>query len=789
MTTVSCMKESIDQSRPEEGEIREVLFDANECLTKTAISRNGDILSINWENTDNSFVHIFENGKEGTREKITVNKNGGATISVNFSGLGLALIKGFTYNGIIAGNYSDGILSVPAVQNPALNSFDPSADILIAKAYYAGKARPILSGLKLNFVRANAISCLEVKGMKAGEKIEYVEIVADKPIAGPFNKLEDTDFNGYAVDGSNSIRLEFSNNEKVGEDGSFVTYFSSWTTELESLSIKVITENMTYTQSVTGPFTLNKDDIKTIQADMVGEDLQLRRYELVTSEPEDWSGTYIFLNSDKEGEAKILDANASGLGFCADVQVKKSGEMLYVNASEEIDNLSWDISDSGSKSSGTTLWNVMTGSAGILGIGGDAKYLYDKDGLTVAKTNYTGLLNRTYYRHMFAFDNGTQMISFNGKTRTYLEYTDAGFAYSANEGARVFLYRYKDSGRKSQVLAFNEETVYWPLTEGKYEIGKSYPVQPLAKNSSYQPELLSYSSSDPSIASIDAAGNITIHKQGDVTIQAYANNSLEYRAAAATYQIVISVPYYQRITSASEIKGGDRYLIVSKNNILGTNWYHAFSASSEGNFNYDITTLENILIGNPVYDNGDRIRSTVAIDSNQVVIDDGLFSSIAKLMKLNGTYTIKPVATGNYLFCDMNVSEILDSKIPLPTYSIAFDDASMGGNILSWFSKVSTIPHSITFNEDGTVSIRSALSSMSAIGADLFYSPLTKQYSYVNMTILDGFDTLTDFMQYYSQDSEYKWVLDLVKYFSDKISIKELIEYFAGDMYIYRYIG
>lgn len=789
MTVASCTKELYDDSRTDKaGEVREVQFDLDAALTKTAISDKDGVLSINWEKTDNSFIHIYENGKEGTKAKITVSKNGKATLSVNFSGLGLALINGFTYNGIIAGNFTDGIISVPEVQNPIANSFDPAADVLIAKSYYEGKARPILTGLKLDFQRANAISRLELTGMAPGEKIEYIEISAANQIAGPFNKLENTEFSGYSENGSNNIKLYFPDNSVIGADGSFITYFSSWTTEQEALTVSVMTENRTYIQSVE-PVTLNTVDIKTIKACMEGKDIQTKRYELVTGAPEDWSGTYIFLSSAGAGDAKVLNATASAQGFCDDVQVKEFGGLVFVNASDDIDALSWDISDSGSKSSDETLWNVMTGSAGFLGFGSTAKYLYDKDGITVAKTNYSGSGSRkVYYRHIFGFDNGTSMASFNGTDKTYLEYTGAGFAYTTNEGARVYLYKYTDAGRKSQVVAFNEETVYWPLTEGKYEIGGTYPVQAFTKKSDYQKELLSYSSSDPSVASIDAAGNITIHKQGDVTIEALAANSPEYRAAAASYDIVISVPYYQRIKSADEIVGGDKYLIVSRNNILGSNWYHAFNAVAENGYNYDITTLENLIIGNPVYDNGERIKPSEAIDANQVIIENGLFSSIAKLMNLNGTYTIKPVATGNYMYCDMNVTEVLDTQIQLPTYSIAFDDVNMSGSILSWFGKVATIPHSIVFDEDGTVSVRSALSSMSAIGADLFYSPLTKQYAYINMSIFDNISTIADFMQYYSADTQYEWIVNLIKFLGDNISVRELIEYFAADMYIYRYI-
>lgn len=790
MTVSSCSKEpTVPDEYGKDGETREVVFDLDDVNTKTSIREKVGNISIDWENTNNAFIHIFENGKEGNNAKITVNKNGKATLSVNFSGLSLSLIKGYTYNGFIAGDYSDGIISVPAVQNPLPNSFDPSADVLIAEAYYEGKIRPILTGLKLDFRRANAISRLELTGMKAGEKIEYIEISAANPIAGAFKKLENTAFNGYGENGSNNIKLYFSSDSTIGEDGSFVTYFSSWTTRQEILTVNVMTESRTYSSTLE-PFTLTTDEVQTVKAEMEGKDISNKRYELVTSAPEDWSGTYIFLSSGEEGAAKILDATASGAGYCNDIEIKKSGDLVYVNASDEIDNLSWGISDSGSKFGGATLWNVMTGSVGFYGLGSNAKYLFDNNGITVSKSNYTGSLrNRTYFRHMFAFDNATQMTSYNGTTRTYLEYNGAEFAYTSNEGARVYLFKYNEIGRKSQVLSFKEETVYWILTEGKYEVGQTYPVQAFTKNSSYRKELLSYTSSDPSVASIDADGNITIHKQGDVTIEAVAANSPEYRAAAASYQLVISTPYYQKIFSEAEIVSGDKYIIVSRTGIIGSLWFHAFNATNaEGGYNYDINNLENLIIGNPIYEYGERIRSTEAVDANQVIIEDGLLSSIAKLLNLSGNYTIKPVSTGSYLYCDMQVEQILDSKIPLPTYSIAFSDANTEGNILSWISKMTTVPHSITFKEDGSVSVRSALSNKTAIGADLFYNVLTRQYSYVSMSALDGFETLTDLIQYYNNNSEYAWMLDLIKYFGDKITIKELVEYFAADMYIYRYI-
>ena len=784
LTAVSCTKEFDEPAPVSEGEVREVIFDVDQPVTRTAVSEDGDKLTISWANTANSSVHLFENGKEGTNEKITVSKNGKYTISANFSGLGLSLLGGFTYNGVIAECFANGVASIPSLQCPVEGSFDPAADALIAGAYYAGKARPVLTGLKLNFVRVNAITRLEITGMTAGEKVDFIDIVAENPIAGPLNPLKSTEFDGYnTANGSKSIRLEFDGKSAADENGTFVTYFSSWITDFGAFTIKVLTAGNEYNQTVpAGAYSFNKDEIQTVSLAMEGQGAKTKRYELVTAAPEDgdWSGTYLIVSSDAAGAAKAINPNGSRTGYVSDVTVEKVNDVLFINSTNSIDKYAFEISDSGKQSaSEATLWNIMSG----------RYYLYGTDGLTVSTKNYSGNNpDRVYYYNTISYNAGVQVTCEYGENKSYLEFSSDKFTYSSNSGAKVYLYKYIDTGRQSQTISFSSETVYWTIAEGKYEIGGTYPVQKFSKKN-YQPELLSYSSSDPSVASIDEAGNITIHKQGDVTIEAYAANNTEYRSAAASYELIISVPYYQKITSEADIVNGGKYIIVSKSAILGSNWYHAFNAAKAGTYNYDITTLENLVFGNPVYDNGERIRPSEAIDANQVVIDGGLLSTIAKILGLSGTYTIKPVNANGYLYCNMETTQILDFQIPIPTYSIAFsDDETDGTSMLSLASKYATMPHAITFNEDGTANIKCSLSKL-AIGADLFYDKLTKRYEYVNLSLFEGFDSLTDLIQYYSQDSEYAWIINLVKLVGDAVSIPDLINYFSADLYVYRYIG
>ena len=76
MTVSSCSKEpTVPDEYGKDGETREAVFDLDDVNTKTSIREKVGNISIDWENTNNAFIHIFENGKEGNNAKITVNKN------------------------------------------------------------------------------------------------------------------------------------------------------------------------------------------------------------------------------------------------------------------------------------------------------------------------------------------------------------------------------------------------------------------------------------------------------------------------------------------------------------------------------------------------------------------------------------------------------------------------------------------------------------------------------------------------------------------------------------------
>mgnify|MGYP003292159824 CR=1 FL=1 len=795
---VSCANTLDEQKagQAQEGQTHEVVFDIEDEPTKTAISVDGSKITLNWKNTPESNIYLYEEGKLGTNARITTSDSDRkAQLSASFSGLTLDYSH---YNAVIASDYQDGIITVPSVQYPAANSFDPDADVLIGQG---DKVQVIVrSAVTLKFARAVAISRLHLSGLKAGEKVASVEIAATNNIAGELNPLVKFQYDGYSENGTNKIVLNYSENNEVSAEGTFDAWFTSWAVKPGSFKVTVITDKSVYSKSApadkAAELQFKRDMLKTINVALENQEIQSERYELVTSAPASWDGTYIIVNAASEGPAKIFNASDKSGGYADDVTILDIAGKKVINATDAIDNLSWDISNTGRTSNGSKLWNVTTGSAGFLGIiGRDLKYLYDNEGITVSSNNYTGwLLNRTYYYHMFDYDGGVKMASWNGKKNTWLGWTGSAFAYGSNNASRVYLYKYSDNSRQSQILAYDKDLVHWTIAEGKYQLNQTYDGQAFSSSSRYQSDLLTFSSSDESVAKVDEkTGRVTILKEGNVTITVVAATTAEYRGATASYEIVIAKPYYEKVTSTDQITSGDKYIIVSTTSTLLGKLYHNFSAAKEGSYNYNLIQDLGDIFSSPVYDNGNKIRPNAAIDANQVEIENNLLTAVASLVGLRGVYTIKPVAVDKYLYCNMEVSTLPNTTVPFVTYGIAFSDVNLESislsGIGSWFSKIATIPHSITFAEDGSVSIRSAVSSYSTVGADLFYNTLTEQYGYVNMSMLDGIDNIDDLLAYIGQNSQYAALLNFIKLLGDNISIKSLINAFSGDLYIYKYIG
>lgn len=603
-TVASCAKTIETAPTAPKGERVEFAI-AEEVDTKTAISIEDNVIKMKWDNTPNSYVHLFEKTDEGTDSRLSVDSKGKGTITAVF--INLDLLGTRTYHAVVASDYKNGIATIPSVQNPAADSFDPAADVLVGKSdeYNYRPVKDITRTTPtLRFARLNAINRIQFTGLGNGEKVQYIQIEAANNIAGPLKALKDFEFDGYG-EGTKIIVLKY-DKDNVIEGNAFTTFFTSWAVKAGStFKITVVTDKKYYEKTAT---------------------------------------------------------NASALEF---------------------------------------------------------------------KTSVLGNIN----------------VNMSGK----------------------------GVSRITPTLSFASSSLEWVIKTGGKEYGKAYDG---AKLTARDCASIEYSSSNEKIATVDNTGKVTPVSEGRVTITATAVESMKYLGATASYDIIITTPCYRRIKSTAELTAKDKYIIVSKVKegvLFSTTNYYAFNAANTGSYATKVSVI----------DNGEKIVANETTDSYQVTLDKDILSKLDILnLFAKDSYTITPAAVGKNMYSNLTTSSILGQDVPIPSYEIAFGTFSLI-DITTW-GDVMTMPHTIKFDENGIVSIRS--SRFNVVGADLVYSRLNNKYSYIDLEMFDNFENVADLLAYFGQDTQYAWLINIIKALGENVSVRDIMNYFSGELYLFKYI-
>lgn len=187
----------------------------------------------------------------------------GRSAKFSVSVYGSASSEGFMYSAIYpAANYIEFSnssrkafkIQVPSAQTPAESSFDPNADLLLAKPIDLAE-RP--SELTFQFHRVAALAKMTLKGIAAGEKIEKIELAASQPLAGVLvadlstGKLTDA-----AVADGKGLTLTINDFVATGEDAVWFTALPCTLGADDTLTITVDTDKATYEK--TAVFTADK---------------------------------------------------------------------------------------------------------------------------------------------------------------------------------------------------------------------------------------------------------------------------------------------------------------------------------------------------------------------------------------------------------------------------------------------------------------------------------------------------------------------------------------------------
>ena len=150
-------------------------------------------------------------------------------------------------------------------------------------------------------------------------------------------------------------------------------------------------------------------------------------------------------------------------------------------------------------------------------------------------------------------------------------YFSSNASLSGQYSTGICLYRLDDD-RTPQTLTVSG-------TEAKYDLGTSTWTVAVPTVSGNVTTPLSWASSDESVATVDASGNITPKAKGTTTITATAPSSSTVKSGSVSFTVTVinsAVPTYYKV---DELENGQSYLIVSNGYALGLNGTNVAAAA------------------------------------------------------------------------------------------------------------------------------------------------------------------------------------------------------------------
>ena len=195
------------------------------------------------------------------------------------------------------------------------------------------------------------------------------------------------------------------------------------------------------------------------------------------------------------------------------------------------------------------------------------------DALQIKDINEMDIDGTTYkYYHTFVqAEDGVQILSSiygaSGGNKYLLAYTAAnGFYYEENNsGQKLHLYLLGGSVKEKQYPAFSAERVEYDFDASGAGVLTNAPTLSGAMTT------VTYSSSNESVATVDATGKVTIHKAGSATITATAEADDHFYSASASYLVVATTSAGTTFYRTTELTAGEQYLIVSGGKALTNN--------------------------------------------------------------------------------------------------------------------------------------------------------------------------------------------------------------------------
>ena len=348
-----------------------------------------------------------------------------------------------------------------------------------------------------------------------------------------------------------------------------------------------------------GAFTYNTTSTNTVQLYKLSEgdtpDVPptptTKYYELVTSEPASWDGTYLIVNA-ASGNAYAFDYSTAGTkNYASGKAVSISDGKIYSNAT--IDDCAVTVSkygDSHGSEPAHAAYDIKVA---------NGKYLYRYSDKIIQDSSEQGSgSSKRQNQHTLVYDNGVRMMFSGNKSGTtnnkyYFHYSSSQFTYeSGKETDRVYFFRLVDGDqpeKQTQTLSFANPSVEWTLGD-TYKVGSSYDAQSVIGAET----TVTFTSSNASVATI-SDGKIKIVGAGTTNIIATAAENDTYKSGSASYTLTINPaqgqPTTKTYTKVSTITAGRNYVIAHSNNALQNNDGSAKAFSISGKVSNNTLTL------------------------------------------------------------------------------------------------------------------------------------------------------------------------------------------------------
>lgn len=259
----SCQREP-QMLKPVKAQDISVTILAGKPDTKTYIESDGTGTHAYWHNGDKLGVCVDEIDTDGSAWDGYLINEATSGQDARFTGT-LSMTTGVDHTLIavypssaMCHTYSNGSveLDLPAVQRPAITSYDPAADILVSKPYNINTASTSVVIDNMQFARV--MSILKIKptgltGMKAlGEEISSLKISAPVTLAGKAKIVPETcEVTGW-VDESESVTALYTSSKPVfGTDCVYLQVNPQTLTAGTDLTIEIKTENYYIVKAVT----------------------------------------------------------------------------------------------------------------------------------------------------------------------------------------------------------------------------------------------------------------------------------------------------------------------------------------------------------------------------------------------------------------------------------------------------------------------------------------------------------------------------------------------------------